>query len=412
MNLKENLRELGSHRRSRKGFTLIELIVVIAILAVLAGVGTAAYTGYVEKANEAADRQLLNTINKAFASACLENGEDVRLLRTTPVLTLTTEKAVASVSLHDEAFQKYYAGNEDSRFKTDNKVYFDNGVGAFVLRGDNDRITVIYGGDYVNIKAEDVDNLDGSTFLDAETLGGVGGLLDKVDVVATFATGVNKDIYDDIINSPAYMKQFLVNLGEDEDEVASLGNLALKSRFKTKYEEMSAAMLDKMALENNWTDEQKNEYRAFADAKVKANMAVLHAAQNTNGLSDEEIEELLTTSTPKDVIKATMEDGNNLGQAALYYGMYVSYAHYSGQEDLIQDVDDPFTLLASNDNIDIDGFKAYLETDQGKDDLKAYKAAMNIISDSAASEGAVNRLVVNGFGDQELKDLVTSVVGQ
>lgn len=48
------------------GFTLVELIVVIAILAVLGGVGVPAYSGYVKKANIAADQQLINDVAHAL----------------------------------------------------------------------------------------------------------------------------------------------------------------------------------------------------------------------------------------------------------------------------------------------------------------------------------------------------------
>lgn len=48
------------------GFTLIELIVVVAILAILAGVGTVGYSAYVDKANEAADRQMISDIEQAL----------------------------------------------------------------------------------------------------------------------------------------------------------------------------------------------------------------------------------------------------------------------------------------------------------------------------------------------------------
>ena len=47
------------------GFTLVELIVVIAILAILAGIAIPAYTGYIERANEAADLAQLDAIKTA-----------------------------------------------------------------------------------------------------------------------------------------------------------------------------------------------------------------------------------------------------------------------------------------------------------------------------------------------------------
>lgn len=50
---------------SKAGFTLVELIVVIAILGILAGVAVPAYSGYIKKANEAADYAQLDAIKTA-----------------------------------------------------------------------------------------------------------------------------------------------------------------------------------------------------------------------------------------------------------------------------------------------------------------------------------------------------------
>ena len=53
--------------KNTQGFTLVELIVVIAILGILAGVGTVGYSGYIKKANMAADEQIIASIHQAGA---------------------------------------------------------------------------------------------------------------------------------------------------------------------------------------------------------------------------------------------------------------------------------------------------------------------------------------------------------
>ena len=59
------------------GFTLVELIVVIAILAILAGVAVPAYTGYIAKAKQAGDMQVLSTVNTAVQGLAAANGKTV-----------------------------------------------------------------------------------------------------------------------------------------------------------------------------------------------------------------------------------------------------------------------------------------------------------------------------------------------
>ena len=64
------------NKKKTAGFTLVELIVVIAILGILAGVGTVGYSGYIKKANMAADEQLINGIENAIHLAAYANDLD------------------------------------------------------------------------------------------------------------------------------------------------------------------------------------------------------------------------------------------------------------------------------------------------------------------------------------------------
>ena len=69
------------------GFTLVELIVVIAILAILAGVAVPAYSGYIQKAHEAADVTQLDAIKTA---AVFKYTEDKVTAAVNPIPAITS----------------------------------------------------------------------------------------------------------------------------------------------------------------------------------------------------------------------------------------------------------------------------------------------------------------------------------
>ena len=81
--------------KSNGGFTLVELIVVIAILAILAGVAVPAYSGYIKKANEAADQTALDGIMTAVNFAAMEQDDDHILT----IETITYQSGATSAAI-------------------------------------------------------------------------------------------------------------------------------------------------------------------------------------------------------------------------------------------------------------------------------------------------------------------------
>ena len=103
------------------GFTLVELIVVIAILAILAGVAIPAYSGYIEKAKDAAVITELDAIQTAVQAANATAGEITTITVSSDgtKVTVTPAKYIAENFASD--FNIYYGTTTTTKGGTDVK---------------------------------------------------------------------------------------------------------------------------------------------------------------------------------------------------------------------------------------------------------------------------------------------------
>lgn len=400
-------KQVGNKLRGSAGFTLVELIVVIAIIGILAGIGTVGYGGYVKKANEAADQQLLGAVNTAFAAACVENGteiyavNDAKLDKDTAVLSDVTIDGAVNGKI-PTSYEAYLG--ETNGFKVIEPKY-SNYKHIFVDGRNN--VQYAYGGGAVTISGKDAANLKDSTFATANGLG-VNGLLDKVNDIANIAQLLagssegGQSALNQIWNSEGFLKYAAKAVGlkgKDLDDAAADG----WSMDNQKLMEALGAKAEKLGMDV--TDEDVFN-------KLMGNATILYAAKDSKNIDQNEIKKLLISDNGMDQIQANLKDSKTMGkalsQASLVYGMYTAYI-YNGNgtdEQKAKQTGNPMNALSAMNN-DQD-FKKYIKSEQGTKDLNAYLSAMNMINSSVDDEQAVTKLLQKGFADPDLKALLNN----
>ena len=86
----------------RKGFTLVELLVVIAILAILAAVAVVGYTSFIKKANQSNALSELNQIRNVVITSVIVDGEEEVALEGGTVVTFAYDGESLSATLSPE----------------------------------------------------------------------------------------------------------------------------------------------------------------------------------------------------------------------------------------------------------------------------------------------------------------------
>lgn len=125
---------------NKKGFTIVELVIVIAVIAVLAAVLIPTFSGLIAKANVSADQQAVRSMNVALMSDEALNGKPSNLGEARAVL--------AKAGYNSEGYHPISAGHT---------FYWDADLNCILLVKDDGKI-VIYPEDFANAGEDFKDN--------------------------------------------------------------------------------------------------------------------------------------------------------------------------------------------------------------------------------------------------------------
>lgn len=383
MNMKKKLKNFFTlKRRADEGFTLIELIITIAIVAILGGVAVPAYSGYIAKADAAADAQIIADINKAFAAACMVEGVD-NYKANGATATITDKKitAVTAPGVDDAVFYATFDNffDNEGAFKKTEELAYNPAIGGFAK---GTRVNI--GGFDIFISEDLAAALKDNTFSEI----GADVLLGKVDTVSDIAA-------------------LLIGLPDEN------GNLKMDATFnQLVFDEEGvyiANLMKTLGMENN-----PDEFWAYVtneDGSYKtdifANSLVLTAAQKTQGMDTS----FLGTKGSAAALRKELDDPETatdaMAKLALTYGMYTSYVKNTpGMEDKSDAIlaNKTFTGMTNVlSEIESEDFQKYLASDQGKADMDAYMSSMQIVNNSAnQSADATKDILTNGLNDPDI----------
>ena len=356
------------------GFTLVELVIVIAILGVLAGIALPVYTGYIQKANEAADLQLLGAVNTAFAAACAERGEAPAQISAQAGSIHLDENGfvrVSGASPLGDAFMRYFGGNADTPFRLFTSIIYDAEAGHFVaimpdgsvVGKDSDRIAFpieINGSEItVYVKAQDLMSIANSAFAEEMTVTQLTSSVQKA-----FSS---KTIRDAVSASEDYAA-FLSELTHGDNDV---------------YNEL------------------------LEDPGRSANLLLFYAAQNTEETKLEDLRRFDSLLRLKSALDSSAEEVPDLteadfGRMGLLYGLAAAYTYRYHSNELTATYGVKEFIRNRDNALQFYGWLMNTEnSEEVQADLDGYISCMHVLSDNMQNgsfqTGELEYIASNGY---------------
>jgi hypothetical protein len=372
------------------------------------------YSGYIDKANRAADEQLLAAINTAYAAACLENGTDMALLKDMGGASMPLEKnsdgnrmvKLSGVAPFGEAFARYYAGNEAAAFKFFTSIVYSPSLGMFCN------------------SATAPDMLVGGYMVSGAALAAFqGGALGEMsgteirDLVAGLATelgteGFAENALPAALASGAFQQAALELLGVSgtyEDYMQEKEN-AVREQFLKEYQ------AEHPGFDPNSFGPEVDAYWAAADAAVaeqrnnlEKNMLILVGASKAEEASAGLVD-ILKGNDAYNTLYNNVAGTNGAdsalgaGQSALAYSLYASYCQREGKT---ADTAGFKNALLGGDT----GFNTYLTKESDvQADLNSAQAAMGVIGSQDPT--ILENTVEKGLNNEDLLGALTQILGK
>ena len=413
----------AGEKRRTWGFTLVELIVVISILAVLAGVAYPVYTGYITKANEAADLALLGQVNESFTSALYDVGYNDGLPETasfylgTETVTIGNNGAIplsgkvlpalTNSDSFNKAFAKYFEGNESSKFEVYESLLYEPEFGGFsgcykntkvLANGQTMEIEDNKDGSHTytvsdkdgnkykyTLQDNDVDTFSHSTFGQNMEMSSLMSEVDNVVQALKGVLGGNVETLKSLVGGDDYLETLGVtrdNYPDDDAYMAALSNAVVMN-----VAEASAGLTADDVINNT------QKWQDFGSDNLLAMMAATYG--------------IATGYANSDIGKSSNITYNGETMTVKEY--------YDKQSQALRELTNPtdaigiiFGMLSDIDGSE--GMDEYRDSGAYAEDLNGYFSAMNALSgnrDALVSQGVLD----SGFTDEDLGAILDALFG-
>lgn len=190
-------------KRNKKGFTIVELVIVIAVIAILAAVLIPTFSNLIAKANVSADQQAVRSMNVALMSDEALNGKPSNLGEARAVL--------AKAGYNSDGYHPISAGHT---------FYWDADLNCILLVKDEGKV-VIYPEDFANAGDDFLDNDTRRFNLETGWTAGDDEIVSQAKSASglTVGSGEGETTFEDVIRIGAFsgetFENAVITLAED-----------------------------------------------------------------------------------------------------------------------------------------------------------------------------------------------------